>query len=192
MMRENKKYTIKRLVLTVATMIILAGMLRGNTMKAYSQELEVIPGGSGGVESQSSIDYWNNYNQNLSQANPGYTVITPGGTYVNGQAVNSTPAQQAVTPTQQAAPEQPKPKPTQAPKKETPKEKLNVYFTDMYGHVIYTVQVTKGTTVGKTQFPKEVKDIRTREGEYTFDKWDYDGRKVEHELIIRALYNLKQ
>ncbi len=64
------------------------------------------------------------------------------------------------------------------------KEKLIVYFTDENGRVIGTSQVTKGTTVAESQFMQEVPECNGK----AFDHWDYDGRTIEHQFIIRAVY----
>lgn len=63
-------------------------------------------------------------------------------------------------------------------------KKITVYFTDLYGHVIGSSQVTAGTTIADSQFPKSVEDI---DG-HSFDKWDYDGKEMYHDYIVRALY----
>lgn len=63
-------------------------------------------------------------------------------------------------------------------------KKITVYFTDLYGHVIGSSQVTAGTTIADGQFPKTVEDI---DG-HSFDKWDYDGKEMYHDYIVRALY----
>ncbi len=70
-------------------------------------------------------------------------------------------------------------------KQSAPKEKVTVWFTDARGRVIGSTQVTKGTTVAESQFMTDVPDF---EDGRTFDKWDYDGRVIEHEYIIRANY----
>ena len=66
----------------------------------------------------------------------------------------------------------------------TPKEKLTVYFTDAFGNALGSSQVTKGTTIAESQF---VQDVPECDGK-TFDHWDYDGRVIEHQYIVRALY----
>lgn len=63
-------------------------------------------------------------------------------------------------------------------------KKITVYFTDLYGHVIGSSQVTAGTTIADSQFPKTVEDV---DG-HSFDKWDYDGKGVYHDYVLRALY----
>lgn len=63
-------------------------------------------------------------------------------------------------------------------------KKITVYFTDLYGHVIGSSQVTAGTTIADSQFPKSVEDV---DG-HSFDKWDYDGRVMTNDFIVRALY----
>ncbi len=65
------------------------------------------------------------------------------------------------------------------------KEKVTVWFTDARGRVIGSTQVTKGTTVAESQF---MADVPVLDDGRTFDKWDYDGRVIEHERIIRANY----
>ncbi len=66
----------------------------------------------------------------------------------------------------------------------TSKEKLMVYFTDENGRVIGVSQVTKGTTVAESQFVQEVPECNGKK----FERWDYDGRVIEHQFIIRAVY----
>lgn len=63
-------------------------------------------------------------------------------------------------------------------------KKITVYFTDLYGRVIGSSQVTAGTTIADSQFPKSVEDV---DG-HSFDKWDYDGKEIYHDYIVRALY----
>ena len=63
-------------------------------------------------------------------------------------------------------------------------KKITVYFTDLYGHVIGSSQVTAGTTIADSQFPKSVEDV---DG-HSFDKWDYDGKEMYHDYVLRALY----
>lgn len=67
-------------------------------------------------------------------------------------------------------------------KQTTPK--ITVYFSDLYGHVIGSNQVTSGTNIAESQFPKTVEDV---DG-HTFDKWNYDGRALYHDFIVRAEY----
>ncbi len=75
--------------------------------------------------------------------------------------------------------------PASTPTKETiPKVKLTVWFTDALGRIIGSSQVTKGTDIADSQFPAEIPNC---EG-MTFDHWDYDGRLIEHEYIVRAIY----
>lgn len=71
------------------------------------------------------------------------------------------------------------------------KEKVTVYFTDMFGEVIGTSQVTKGTDIAESQFPQTVEDIEHEGVTYTFDSWDYDGHVMEHQYIVRANYVAK-
>ena len=92
-----------------------------------------------------------------------------------GKTGNSTASSQPTTANQT--------KPTSTPSK-TSKENLMVYFTDENGRVIGTSQVTKGTTVAETQFIQEVPECNGK----AFDHWDYDGRVIEHQFIIRAVY----
>lgn len=63
-------------------------------------------------------------------------------------------------------------------------KKITVYFTDLYGHVIGSSQVTAGTTIADSQFPKTVEDV---DG-HVFDKWDYDGKEMYHDYVLRAKY----
>ncbi len=193
MMRENKKYTIKRLVLTVATMIILAGMLRGNTMKVYAdvtvdQYGQIWFSGEdaqpGGTADQYADWYANAYGAALRGEAVSPNPVT-GQTY--NAPVQSTPTAPttSTTPAQSAAPsptQTPKTTPTKTP--EAPKEKVKVWFTDAVGHVLGSAEITKGTTIGKNQFVKDVPDFDGAK----FFAWAYDGKAIEHEVIIRALY----
>ena len=63
-------------------------------------------------------------------------------------------------------------------------QKNTVCFTNLYGHVIDSSQVTAGTTIADSQFPKSVEDV---DG-HSFDKWDYDGRVMTNDYVLRALY----
>ncbi len=62
--------------------------------------------------------------------------------------------------------------------------KVTAYFTDAYGHVLGSSQITSGTTIGDNQFVKDVPDCDGKK----FDGWDYDGRKLYHDIIVRANY----
>ncbi len=190
MMRENKKNAIKRLLITVATAIILAGMLRGNTMKVYADINvdsegqiwfsgdDVLPGGA--------ADQYGEWYCRAIEAQLQGKPISPNP--VTGQTYN-TPTQ-STTPTTPATPTQPASAPTQTPKTtptktpEAPKEKVKVWFTDAVGHVLGSTEITKGTTIGKNQFIKDVPDFDGAK----FFAWAYDGKAIEHEVIIRALY----
>ena len=69
-----------------------------------------------------------------------------------------------------------------------PKKKFTVSFTDMFGHVIGVSQVTEGTDIAQSQFPAAVEDIEAEGQTFVFDRWDYDGEVVLHDLVVRALY----
>ena len=99
------------------------------------------------------------------------------GTVLGGAASQQGQATSPAANTQTAAP-------AASTKTAISKEKLTVYFTDAYGRVIGTSQVTKGTTIADSQFVQSVEDC---DG-LAFDSWDYDGRVIEHETVVRALY----
>ncbi len=72
------------------------------------------------------------------------------------------------------------------------KEKVSVAFVDIYGAIIDTKLVTKGTDIAKNQFPKTTPpDIITAQGILTFDKWDYDGSVLQSDTIVKASYKVK-
>lgn len=89
----------------------------------------------------------------------------------------STPA----APASPSAPAQPGGK---ADGKQTAAVKVTVYFTDSHGRVIGSSQVTAGTTIADSQFPKTVEDVDGK----TFDKWDYDGKVMTNDYIVRAIF----
>ena len=62
--------------------------------------------------------------------------------------------------------------------------KITVYFTDLYGHVIGSSQITSGTSIGEKQFATDIPDCNGKK----FDSWDYDNRELFHDTIVRANY----
>lgn len=174
--------TIKRVLLMVAGFMFIISVT-SITGKAYCEELQVLPGGINGVENaDAAAQEWAIWSQNDP---PGTVVITPNGTYIAGQGNAPTPST-SNTATKPAA--QAQPKTTTTPKEtkstEQTKEKVTVWFTDAVGHVLGFSEITKGTTIGKNQFVKDVPDFDGAK----FFAWAYDGKAIEHEVIIRALY----
>ncbi len=193
----------KKIALTVATVVIMAGMLRGNTAKVYADVIQGSDGKTYFVSYGSPEDeaFMNQLvMQDLAQELGGN--FTFNGTPYNGATASQTsapaaqPAQQTApaAPAQQAAPEQSKTKPTQAPKEETPKEnnKVTAKFKNMYGVIIGTSKITKGTDIAKSQFPKSVPDITTTSGKtYVFDHWDYDGSVLTEDISVKAVFHME-
>ena len=62
--------------------------------------------------------------------------------------------------------------------------KITVTFTNMYGNVLGSSQVTSGTTIEDSQFVKDVPDCDGKK----FDSWDYDGKELYHDTVVRANY----
>ncbi len=74
--------------------------------------------------------------------------------------------------------------------KQVPANKVTATFKNLYGVIIGTSQITKGTDIAKSQFPKgKVPDIVTPNGTYVFDHWNYDGSKLTDDISVKAVYN---
>ncbi len=73
--------------------------------------------------------------------------------------------------------------------KKTQKDKVTATFTNLYGVIIGTSKITKGTDIAQSQFPAETpSDIVTDSGTLVFDHWDYDGKVLEEDVRIKAVY----
>ena len=73
--------------------------------------------------------------------------------------------------------------------KQPAKEKVTAKFVNLYGVIIDTSKITKGTDIARSQFPKDnPPDIVTSTGIMTFDGWDYDGKVLENDITVKALY----
>ncbi len=69
------------------------------------------------------------------------------------------------------------------------KEKVTAKFVNLYGVILETSKITKGTDIAKSQFPKDTPpDIITKNGIMIFDKWNYDGSILEDDIIVKAQY----
>ncbi len=82
---------------------------------------------------------------------------------------------------------------TNTSSQKTQKEKVTAYFTDFYGTIVGSSKITKGTTIAKSQFPKKnPSDIVVENTIFTFDKWEYAGNVLDSDVIVKALYKVKQ
>ncbi len=68
-------------------------------------------------------------------------------------------------------------------------QKVTAKFVNLYGVILGTSKITKGTDIAKSQFPKETPpDITTSNGVLSFDRWDYNGKPLENDITVKALY----
>ena len=199
MREKNKRYqryqTIRKIVLAIVTPVLMGLMFVGHTQKAYSEEHYNINGQDVVVYTPAEEDLFFQQvimRDVMNETGGNYAWETGSGTITS----NSTPSQ-AAAPAQSTTPATPapaQPVPTQAPKPtptktpEASKGKVTATFKNMYGVIIGTSKITKGTDISKNQFPKNVPDIVTSKGTYVFDHWNYDGKPLTDNISVKAIY----
>ena len=169
---------IRKVLLVVATLLIMAFTFEGHTIKVYSAYVD-----------EYGQTWFSGDELQPGGAQDQYTaalVQTEGYTWIDAPPSIATPTQ----PLAPAPTKTPKPTPTKTP--EAPKEKIRATatFKNLYGVIIGTSKITKGTDIAKSQFPKKVPDIETSKGTYVFERWDYDGSVLTDDISVKAVYKL--
>ena len=172
-----------RLFIFIGSLIICSFIINIKTFNVFSEKLIPMTPEEGEIWRKTVLEpqFINMFGGN---------VILNGVEYRNGVPVGQPSA--PATPANPSAPATPAtPKSDNSGNKQPTAQKITVTFTDLFGKAIGSVKVTVGTDVAKSQFPETVEDIEHNGTVYVFEKWDYDGRLMYHDTVIRGMYNSK-